>query len=510
MASNAQQLQFAIRAVNEASKALKDVEGDIGKLAGAADQAEKKGGGFGKALGGIGTVAGGIVAAGALAKIGGYLGDAVKGAIEDEAATKRLEQALRNAGGAYDENLAKVNAAIEAGQRKAFSDDQVRDSFQTLLGATGDVNEALNRQQLAYDLSRGAGISLEAATRMVSKVNEESVDGFKRLGITIADGATEAEALAAVQAKFAGQADAYATSTSGQMEQAKLRMAEVQEEIGAKLLPVVTKLGLIFLNDVVPAIEKFVSVAGPKVEEFAKKVKGYWESDIEPAIKSGIAAWQKIEPVVRPILEFIAREVERVAKVIALSVGIVVDLISGDWDGAWNKAKEIAAIAMDSIEDRVNTMKTVITNLAPLVLEAAKAVGSAVIDGIKTGIGAVGGIAEDIGSAVLNAIKSFINSEVIDRLNSALEFHFGFSVGGKDFGVNVNPPDIPHLAAGGIVTRPTLALIGEAGPEAVVPLSRGFAGAPVGGTVNYITVQGSVWSLDELSYELERRGIRMA
>ena len=31
---------------------------------------------------------------------------------------------------------------------------------------------------------------------------------------------------------------------------------------------------------------------------------------------------------------------------------------------------------------------------------------------------------------------------------------------------------IPKLAAGGIVTKPTLAMIGERGPEAVVPLSR--------------------------------------
>lgn len=34
------------------------------------------------------------------------------------------------------------------------------------------------------------------------------------------------------------------------------------------------------------------------------------------------------------------------------------------------------------------------------------------------------------------------------------------------------PPDVPALAAGGIVRRPTLALIGEQGPEAVIPLSR--------------------------------------
>jgi hypothetical protein len=38
-------------------------------------------------------------------------------------------------------------------------------------------------------------------------------------------------------------------------------------------------------------------------------------------------------------------------------------------------------------------------------------------------------------------------------------------------------PDLPHLGSGGIVTRPTLALIGESGPEAVVPLGGGgFSG----------------------------------
>lgn len=37
------------------------------------------------------------------------------------------------------------------------------------------------------------------------------------------------------------------------------------------------------------------------------------------------------------------------------------------------------------------------------------------------------------------------------------------------------PRDIPALAEGGIVNRPTLALIGESGPEAVVPLRRGAA-----------------------------------
>lgn len=44
------------------------------------------------------------------------------------------------------------------------------------------------------------------------------------------------------------------------------------------------------------------------------------------------------------------------------------------------------------------------------------------------------------------------------------------------------------LAAGGIVTRPTLAMIGEAGAEAVIPLTGRNAGMGMGGVTNYITI----------------------
>jgi hypothetical protein len=50
-------------------------------------------------------------------------------------------------------------------------------------------------------------------------------------------------------------------------------------------------------------------------------------------------------------------------------------------------------------------------------------------------------------------------------------------------------PDIPMLAAGGIVTGPTLAMIGEAGPEAVIPLDR-MSQMGGGGTTVNINVNG--------------------
>lgn len=66
---------------------------------------------------------------------------------------------------------------------------------------------------------------------------------------------------------------------------------------------------------------------------------------------------------------------------------------------------------------------------------------------------------------------------------------------------------IPGFQHGGIVTRPTLAMIGEAGPEAVVPL-RGGRGGGIGSTVN-VFVQGSVVSERDL-VETVRRGLQSA
>ena len=94
---------------------------------------------------------------------------------------------------------------------------------------------------------------------------------------------------------------------------------------------------------------------------------------------------------------------------------------------------------------------------------------TALVDALK-GLGSKG---LEVGKAFANGIIGFINRNVIDKINRLLEFKisaFGASL-------TINPPDIPNipvmLAEGGIVTSPTLAMIGEGrGPEAVIPLSK--------------------------------------
>ena len=97
---------------------------------------------------------------------------------------------------------------------------------------------------------------------------------------------------------------------------------------------------------------------------------------------------------------------------------------------------------------------------------------------------------------VINAIASAWNSTV-----GKLSFHVPTwvpGIGGNGFDV----PDIPYLARGGIVRRPTLAMVGESGPEAVVPL-----GAGVGPNVT-VHVHGTVIAERELAETIRRELIR--
>ena len=75
----------------------------------------------------------------------------------------------------------------------------------------------------------------------------------------------------------------------------------------------------------------------------------------------------------------------------------------------------------------------------------------------------------------LNAVISLINAAIsgLNRISINIPNWIpGF--GGKSFGLNI--PKIPYLARGGIIDSPTLAMVGEAGKEVVVPLENNTEG----------------------------------
>lgn len=539
-------------------------------LKGVGDAAEKQQGKLGKmadGLGGVSKIAGGFVLGSGLLAAPGFLLGAAQAAADDEQATARLQQTVKNLGGDYDGLMGKVNSQIDAGQKLAFSDDEVRDSFQYLAQATNDADEAMRRQKIAMDLSRGANISLDAASKMLGKTSEENINTLKKLGIEVAEGASEADVLAGVQARFAGQADAFASSTAGQFAQAKLAMGEIVEGIGGAVLPILSKVGTVvaanlpaiqafvggfaeqisgvlipviegavafigpklreagefFVTEIMPRVDAFMTWLGPKMRELGEwiavqfeKFSQYYESDIKPAldnIMTGVGKvidfvaehWPEIERVILPILKIVSNAVELNVKIIMTAFGVLIDLLGGDFSGAWKRIENLVGEVWETIKENTRLGIEVVKNLAPLMLEAGKAVGGALMDGLKGALSAGAGFAGDVAGAVLEAVKRLINSQVIDPLNRTLEFGFDTHIPGVGT-VNINPPDIPRLAAGGIVTRPTVALIGEAGPEAVIPLSSanarggsllgiGLGGAlPISGITSSASLSGNLSS----------------
>ena len=124
------------------------------------------------------------------------------------------------------------------------------------------------------------------------------------------------------------------------------------------------------------------------------------------------------------------------------------------------------------------------------------------ITGLFSGIaGTISSAFYGVGSSIAGILTSAWNS--IAGTWNALIGGRSFNIPGTSIGFSV--PSLPTLATGGIATRATLALIGEAGPEAVVPLSRasayGFNGGGQGNINVYITA-GAVGSKEQLARQV--------
>jgi len=119
----------------------------------------------------------------------------------------------------------------------------------------------------------------------------------------------------------------------------------------------------------------------------------------------------------------------------------------------------------------------------------------------------VGDIPTDIQTEILLALDEGDYAKVkkmLDDLSKTRLVNYRPTVNGQPIRPGDTPSEsrIPRMATGGIVTTPTIALIGEAGPEAVVPLS---GGRGMGNNVT-VNVYGSVTTENDL-VETIRRGL---
>lgn len=94
-----------------------------------------------------------------------------------------------------------------------------------------------------------------------------------------------------------------------------------------------------------------------------------------------------------------------------------------------------------------------------------------IFDAIRTGLSTVGGFVGDIASDIWNAIKGFLNEHVVNPIRD-----FKISILGSDY----TPfGSLPEFERGGIFDTPTAGIFGEAGAEALIPLTNESRAAQV-------------------------------
>ena len=186
-----------------------------------------------------------------------------------------------------------------------------------------------------------------------------------------------------------------------------------------------------------PMIDAFMELLGVLIEY----IQLFWDNYLKAPLQWII---EHVLPMLQPILEDLGKQVKLAVDIIADVIttmikvikgvfAILGDLIRGDWKKLWEDAKQI-------FKDIVNG-----------ILSIAETMANGLVDAINRMVQSI------------NSIKF----DVPDWIPG---------LGGKSFG-GFNIPEVPRvtlprLANGGITTGATLAEIGEAGREAVLPLEK--------------------------------------
>lgn len=441
----------------------------------------------------------------------------VEAAAADAEAQAQLAAALKNTAGATDAQVASVEDWISAqAKSKGIADDDLRPALAVLARGFGDVDAATEVSTLAMDIAAGTGKDLVSVSEALAKANNGQLGPLKKLdpalGALIKSGASVDDVFATLSQTFEGQASVAAESTAGQMRKAKIAMGEMQETIGAALLPVLGKLAT-FLNDkLFPALTSvfgwlmdhkavivaaligigavvlplFVSWAiaagaaaiatiaaaapfiliGAAIAAVAYLIITNWDS----IVAATQAAWDFVVGIIQGVLNWITETWSSVYGSIVGPVQSAIDFVTGLWGS-------ITGIAQGVIDWFANTWSSVYGFIIGPIQTA--------IDFISGLVSTVVGVVSDIVSAIVGPINGVI------RAWNALEFDIpsftlpSFDVGpvhlgGQTFGgATIGFPDLPQLAAGGMITSTGL-VYAHAG-EVISPIESvpGFGGPMV-------------------------------
>ena len=272
-----------------------------------------------------------------------------------------------------------------------------------------------------------------------------------------------------------------------------------------------------FISGICQAIGDFFSGLWTKLQEifepigqwFSEKFQQAWDAIVN--IFSGIGewfsgvfqgAWDAIVNIFTPIGSWFGERWADVTSALANIGAWFTDMFQKAWTGLTNIFSKLGSWFGERWNDITNALANVSSWFGNMFTSAYNAVKNAFssigsfFSGVWTTVknifvnagqmvgSAVGGAFKSAVNAVLGTIENVVNG-FIGMINGVLDTVRGLP--GLGWVGSVGYVSLPRLARGGIVDSPTVAMIGEAGKEVVMPLENtGFLqtmGRVVGGAV---------------------------
>lgn len=384
-------------------------------------------GGMKEKLGGLKSMAGGLAAGFAAFKGLSFIEDAVKETEDLAKATMRLQAIMKS-------DARTASEWVVLAKERGIQSNKLNVSFIKLESAAAKAAKGSKTQAEAF---KALGVSQRTLRGGdVEKIIERVADGMKSLRdptqrAMIAQqlfGRSAQNLLpilvrggAAIRELRKGVRDASASMDANGVKKA-LALAKAQRELNTQMTGIKVTIGqaiIPYLTRGAQALVKFIAQmrngtgTGGQVRKVLTQVGqavGTLATALAPAAKRLATLFGPAAKVAGTAIGGMTQIIKSVVGVVRGMVGVVTNLLKGNFSGAWRSVKKIVSSALSGLGGLVKTLMapvyTAVSGVVGRALKALGGLGSGIIRVLKGAVGGVASAAGAVAGAVLGAFRT--------------------------------------------------------------------------------------------------------
>ena len=278
-------------------------------------------------------------------------------------------------------------------------------------------------------------------------------------------------------------------------------------------IEIVKRLSAIFYENVIQPVAQFftdlwndittgLQTAWDWIVGIALTVAGWVnENVIQPVVNFFVGLWDSITTGVNTAIDAVKGVLATISNWVNEKV---IQPVTGFFTKLWDGFKNGASKAWEGVKSVFSAVGGFFSNVFSIVKDKIVSVfqaGGKVFNNIKEGII---GVFKTVVNGIITGLN-YVIKKPFEGLNKILNtIHNVEIVGIKPFDWltwRAPIPQIPLLAEGGILTKPTLNIAGEAGPEAVIPIDKleWFIAGAVEKAMQSANLQALVYAIEDLA-----------